>query len=174
MFKKIWTDPVWSKVISAGIIAAFVFLYALIRSLIDGLSFNLLFQETLNIKIPLVYVVGSFIIYLMALGVIAKVKGSLRKTKVTPEDILKKNNKWHDINHGILFKWRVFITFKGEPAVADLTPFCTKHEPPIRYTGNSCPVPSCENHSQYIDIRLVQNFLESKLINQFDKLNHPE
>jgi len=39
MFLKIWRDPVWSKLISAGIIALIGAIYVYVKSLIDQQAF---------------------------------------------------------------------------------------------------------------------------------------
>lgn len=51
--KQLWTDPVWSKVISAGIIIFIGFVYSLFQTLLKDISLLQVLKDTLNFKIEL-------------------------------------------------------------------------------------------------------------------------
>jgi hypothetical protein len=53
IIRQLWTGPVWSKVISAGIIAFIVFLYSLLQTLLKDVSLTKVFIDTINYKIEL-------------------------------------------------------------------------------------------------------------------------
>ena len=64
MFKKIWTDPVWSKVIAAGIIALCSYIGLSIFSAVKEISIkNILnFQISLKYFLLAVFLITSYIV----------------------------------------------------------------------------------------------------------------
>ncbi len=63
MIKKIWTDPVWSKVIAVGIVALITLGYTKFLSVSEKVTFKEAFDKTLEIKIAVVYVIAALIAY---------------------------------------------------------------------------------------------------------------
>lgn len=63
--KKIWHDPVWSKVIAFIIIAILTLLYTTTKTLLEGTSFSENLSQLLNFSIPIKYIfIIAFILFL--------------------------------------------------------------------------------------------------------------
>lgn len=69
IIRQLWIDPVWSKVISAGIIALIVFLYSLLQTLLKDVSLTRVFIDTINYKIELwkFFLIVFFVLILFAI-----------------------------------------------------------------------------------------------------------
>lgn len=170
MIKKIWTDPVWSKVIAVGIVALITLGYTKFLSVSEEVSFKEAFDKTLEIKIAVVYVIAALIAYWIIAWLFKKIFKKEKAYYNAKQTKLRTFNKTTDPNTGILFKWGVFFDYET-PFISDLTAFCTKHgEPPIRFMGDSCPIQGCENSRQRIDKYAVKNFIESDLIDRWEKI----
>lgn len=70
--KQIWKDPVWSKVISAGIIGLVILIYNYIFSLITNTDFKTNITEFWNLKISL-WVVAVIIVILVTIFTVKKI-----------------------------------------------------------------------------------------------------
>ena len=166
MIKKIWKDPVWSKVIAVGIIGLISIIYAKVKSASDEITFIDALRGMLDIKISLVYLFGAILIFLI-LKRIFKRKDGYYSAK---QEKLREFNKTTDPNTDILFKWGVYFDYET-PFISDLTPFRTKHDgPPIRFMNDRCPIRECENSRNHIDNYAVKNFIESDLIDRWEKI----
>jgi hypothetical protein len=170
MIKKIWTDPVWSKVIAVGIVALITLGYTKFLSVTEKVTFKESFDKTLEIKVTVVYVIAALIFYWIIAWLIKKIFKKEKGYYNAKQQKLRKFNKITDLNKGILFKWGVFFDY-DTPFISDLTAFCTKHaETPIRFMGDSCPIQGCVNSRQRIDKFAVKNFIESDLIDRWEKI----
>ena len=168
MFKKVWTDPVWSKVISAAIIGLATFIYAIVKSRIDNVSIGEVYEGFLQLKVRIIYVIGGLILFLILKSLTKKKSKSYYSNK---QQKLREFNKTTDQDTGIMFRWGVYFDY-DKPFISDLEAYCTKHEgSPIRFVGNSCPLNNCENHRQNINLHFVKNHIESVLIDNWDKIN---
>lgn len=82
--RKIWNDPVWSKVISFVIITLVTAIYVKIKSLNQGKTFDQAFNEMLQLKVNLFTIlVGLFlvlIVYIIYRMVIFKYSESTKKS----------------------------------------------------------------------------------------------
>jgi len=166
MIKRIWKDPVWSKVIAVGIIGFISLIYAKIKSASSDISFIDALKGILDIKISVVYTLAIILGFLILRRFFIKKEGYYSTT----QEKLRKFNKTTDPNTGILFKWGVYFDYET-PFIADLTAFCTKHNgPPIRFIDNRCPIQGCENSRNRIDNYAVKNFIESDLIDRWEKI----
>jgi hypothetical protein len=166
MLKRIWKDPVWSKVIAVGIIAIISLLYAKIKSISTEITFQAALQGLINTKIRVIYVLAIILLYL----VLRQVLNYKDRSYIKKHDTIRKYNKYLHPQLGILFRWNVYFD-DDTPSISDLTPFCTKHDgPPIRFINNRCPMPGCENSRQAFDNLGVTNIIESDLIDRWDKL----
>jgi hypothetical protein len=84
---------------------------------------------------------------------------------------LRKFDKMEENQNGLLFRWGVYFDFSSKPFISDLETFCTKHgTPPIRFVGNRCPIPNCTNNRQAITSQYMQNYIESDLIDKWEKI----
>lgn len=164
---KFWKDPVWSKVISAGLLAVIPLLYAFIKSITSQISFTQALITIYNLKIRLVHFIGALLLY----GI---VKMLLRKV---PSSISKKQTRLKELNHsaseerGILFKWQVSFGSDGEPFIWDLQASCCLHGNfPIRFMSGKCPHPDCRNNYEIIDFNIIKNHFESELVHRWDEI----
>jgi len=170
MIKKIWTDPVWSKVIAVGIVALITLGYTKFLSVSEELTFKAAFAKILEIKVAVFYVIVALIAYWIISWFFRKIFKKEKAYYTVKQEKLRTYNKTTDPNTGILFKWGVYFDY-DTPFIADLTAFCTKHgETPIRFMGDSCPMQGCENSRQRIDNYAVKNFIESNLIDRWEKI----
>jgi hypothetical protein len=168
MLKKIWTDPVWSKVISVGIIGVISLIYALIKSHTDDITVRQVYEGLLLLKVKVIYVIGVIVLFYVVKRLTRKKSESYYNTK---QQKLRTFNKLTDPNSGIMFRWGVYFDY-DKPFISDLEAFCTKHEgAPMRFVRSYCPVNGCQNSRQGIDFNLVKNHIESILINEWDKFN---
>ena len=84
---------------------------------------------------------------------------------------LREYNSLNDETVGILLRWKVYFDRYGNPFIADLNPFCTKHDgPPIRFMHNRCPMQDCENNHPQYNEHAVKNAIESDLIDKWEKM----
>jgi hypothetical protein len=170
MIKKIWTDPVWSKVIAVGIVALITLGYTKFLSISEEVSFKEAFDRILEIKISVFFVLVAITIYSIAS---LALKRNFRKNNsiyTRQQQKLREFNKSADTKAGLLFKWDVFFDYQT-PFIADLTVFCTKHgQAPIRFMGDSCSVQGCENSRHRIDKYALKNLIESELIDRWEKI----
>jgi hypothetical protein len=170
MVKKIWTDPVWSKVISVGIIGLLTLGYTKFVSVTEKVTYREAFNKILEIKIEVIYVVLALVAYWVLKFAYRKLIKKEKAYYSSKQQKLRSLNKTTDPNTGILFKWSVFFDYET-PFISDLTAFCTKHgDTPIRFLGDSCSIQGCENSIQRIDRLAVKNLIESDLIDRWEKI----
>lgn len=170
MIKKIWTDPVWSKVISVGIIGLLTLGYTKFLSVTENVTFKEAFEKILEIKIELVYVFLALVTYWLLKYFYRKIFKKEKAYYSLKQQKLRSFNKTTDPNTGILFRWGVYFDY-DTPFISDLTAFCTKHgETPIRFISNRCPFNDCTNSHNRIDEYAVKNFIESDLIDRWEKI----
>lgn len=166
MIKKIWNDPVWSKVISVGIIGLISFVYLTIKSKVDGISLQESLQNLIELKVRLLYVVVVVLIYIIGKSVLARKKGFFTRK----QERLRRYDRNEDIQRRILYRWTVWFD-DDRPFISDLEVFCTRHDgAPIRFVNGHCPVNDCDNNHINMDYHLTKNHIESILIDQWDKI----
>jgi len=172
--QKIWKDPVWSKVISVGIVAFTTFVYTLVSSLLNNISIGQSFKSLFDIKIRLSYIIGIWILYYLGVKLIAtrhRDKYDERKRKA-----LQEFNRMEDNALGMIFTWKVHFD-EDTPFISDLTAFCTNHEgAPIRFMNEKCPVIGCKNNLEEdrFDLSRVKNYIESQLIERWNRMKMSE
>ena len=170
MIKKIWSDPVWSKVISVGIIGLLTLGYTNFLSVTENVTLKEAFNKILEIKIEVIYVFLTLVTYWILKLTYRKIFKKGKSYYSSKQQKLRSYNKTTDPKTGILFKWVVFFDY-NVPFISDLTAFCTKHgDTPIRFIGDCCPVQGCENSRQIIDTHVVKNLIESDLIYRWEKI----
>lgn len=170
MIKKIWTDPVWSKVIAVGIVAIITLIYTKFFSFTENVTFEEAFDKIFEIKVKVVYIIDTLIIYWIFTWFFKKIFKKESGFYNVKQQKLRTFNKITDPKTGILYKWQVFFRYEI-PFISDLTAFCTKHgEIPIRFIGEGCPIQDCENSGQKIDKFVIKNYIESDLIDKWEKI----
>lgn len=166
MLKKIWNDPVGSKVISVGIVGIISIIFAYVQSLVQGITFQESVVKLYNLKVRVVYVFLGLIVILIVRHFF-KERGIYSRK----ENRLRKFNNMAIEKHDILLRWGVYFELDGTPFISDPTPFCAKHQPPIRFVNGTCPIRDCENSKQKLYGYAVKNHIESMLIDKWEKIN---
>ena len=155
--RKIWNDPVWSKIISVSIIGLFTLLFAFIKSWIEKTSLTLAIAEILNYKISLLYVILILLIVYFTYLLFKKISGPSRAQKA-----IKKYNSELNEEKGLMLKWDVEFQNNGKPYVNNIQALCTKHGVvPLQFYDRKCPVENCENAKFDIDYQKVFNHITS-------------
>ena len=114
----------------------------------------------------LIFSILFLVIYLIQKKIFDK--GSLYRKK---EKKLRKFDNLTEKETGIRFRWKVYFSFNGDPFISDLDAFCTKHPgPPIKLVHGRCPVSGCNNNRQPTNLLSAENYIESDLINRWDKI----
>lgn len=135
MFKKAWSDPVWSKVIAAIIIGLGTLVYTKVVSVTEHLTFKQSCDKLLETKVSVVYVLAAIIAYLFLTKLFRKRSKKNRSFHTPKQQELRKFNSSADSQEGLLYRWGVYFDH-DTPFIAELTVFCTRHgEPPIRFMG---------------------------------------
>ncbi|WP_333852159.1 hypothetical protein [Epilithonimonas sp.] len=176
MISKIWKDPVWSKVISAIIISLGGLILAIIKSVCESQTFSDSFNDILNYQIKIIYVpfmIISFWILKWIYTIIFSKKISVEnKLLEYNKNTLRKINMTIDKREGVMMKWNVHFSSMDKPFVSDVNCFCTLHgELPIKFLWNRCPVDNCKNALKTVDSSAIENFAESIVLDEWDKLN---
>src|SRR5690554_4711930 len=107
MMKQVWKDPVWSKVISVGILAVLSLIYAKTKSAIEDITFSQAFQSIFDTKIRIIYIIGIIILFLI-LKRVFKREGSLYSSK---QKKLREVNNSLNQETNILFRWEVYFDY---------------------------------------------------------------
>ena len=173
MIKKIWKDPVGSKVIAVGIIGIISLVYAKVKSVTSDISFIEALKGIYDLKVRIVYIAVIIVLYLLLKIIIKKFFNKEGKGYYTKEqEELRKFNKMIDTSQGLKVTWGVYFDYHT-PFISDLTLFCTKHDgPPLRFMNNRCPIPNCKNAKNGIDYYAVKNLIESDLIEKWEKIKN--
>jgi len=164
-FISVWKDPVWSKVISAAILGLVVYIW----SLVEGISFEEKIVQIYNIKISIIYVVILTFLILIVVSLynfFTKPKTTLSRTAK-----LRKFNKFKYININILVRWRVGMGVGSVPYIDNVDLFCSLHNPPIKLMYGVCPVDNCTNNQLELSLKSVENDIESRVREEWDKIN---
>jgi hypothetical protein len=168
MFKKIWKDPVGSKIIAWSIIGLIGLISLKATSLVKGITFNETVMRFYELKVRIIYILLALLLTFILIRVFKKKKSSYSKTQKK----LREFNKSLDPESGILYKWTVYFKRNGNPFITDLEIFCNKHDDvPIRFLGNKCSINGCENSRIRLDQYGAENHIESIVINEWEKLN---
>lgn len=168
MLKKIWKDPVGSKIIAWSIIGLIGIASIKITSLAKGITFNEALEKFYEFKVRIIYVLITLLLTFILIRVLKKKKSYYSKTQKK----LREFNKSLDPETEILTKWNVYFKTNGNPSISDFEMFCKKHDDvPIRFIANRCPVQGCENSRIRIDEYGIKNHIESMVINDWEKLN---
>ncbi|WP_299989329.1 hypothetical protein [uncultured Pontibacter sp.] len=170
MIKNIWKDPVWSKVISVGIIGLISLAYARFISVTEHLTFQQALNKIIEIRISVIYIICGIISYWVLAWVIRNLLKKDNELYNKKQRELRKFNKHHEPKSGLLARWQVLFDY-DTPFISDLSVFCTKHDgPPVRFMDNKCPFLDCPNSMQIINKEAIKNLIESDLIHKWDNL----
>lgn len=120
--------------------------------------------------IPLILVI-SFLALWRLLDFLGKKLIPERTIYTRKQRKLRKYNSFIDGTNNIKYRWNVYFDSSGNPFIANLEAFCNKHNgAPIRFINKICPHVNCQNNTYPINFSLVQNNIESDLIDKWDKM----
>lgn len=158
-FLGIWKDSVWSKVISAVIIGAFI----IFKSYVEKITLLESLKAILNYDIKLYYIIG-----LVLFIFIIKYAFSYFNRK---KNKMRKFNKKEITTRNVLMKWN--IEFEDNiPTVKNFTLFCKNHSFPTKLVDNKCPHKTCANYKTIAQYDFLLSKLESEVIHKWDELNN--
>jgi len=173
MLERIWKDSVWSKVISTAIIGLVTFSFLKFKSITEKITFEEALSKITSIKISVFYLVIFILIITITKSIFQKLfktKGSIYNKN---QKKLREYNKSIDIEMGIMSKWIVHFKHNGTPFISDSTFFCTKHnEIPLKLINGNCPIFDCDNHRINLDEFKTENYIESSVIHEWEKINN--
>jgi len=168
MLKKIWNDPVGSKVISWVIIGVLTLIGVGIKSSYDEKSYYETFVWLMTFPIPVYFLLVS-ITLLLLLRHWFKRKKQFYNAK---QRKLRQFNCSDDPEQNIRTEWTVYFGMNGKPYISDLEFFCLEHgEAPIRLFGNRCSHVGCKNSILKFNEFELKNYFESLVLNEWNKLN---
>jgi hypothetical protein len=136
--------------------------------------------EWLNIKLALYQVLLFILIFIVLYFIVKKFK----KSRDNNDSIYtKKQNQLLNYNSqiidNILWKWDIYFEYNNRPKLANLQPYCKRHEPPMKMSPNSltsnfcCPM--CNSEIATSDFytpnyRKYEQYIQSHLENEWEKI----
>lgn len=172
MINKIWKDPVWSKVISVGIIGLIGLCYAKFLSITENLTLNEAFNKIIGLNVKIIYVLVILVLYWLVNFIIKLFRKEKSYYNKKQSKLIKFNNHI-DEQQNIIFRWNVYFQINGNPSIADLEIFCTNHgEVPLKFLSNNCPNKNCSNSHLNIDKYYFTNYFESAVKHEWSKINN--
>ncbi len=175
MFKKIWSDPVWSKVISAIIIAIGGFIISVIYSVITELTLEQSIKYLWNYKIELGPTISIVFMVLFIFAIIQKfVKKNPSKREKLETKFHEKFRKFEDSLEPITYRFNAYISnYTNFPFISELRVYCTAHDGRERLmnTYDGCPDRNCINHKKTYSERLLINDIETNLLKIWENMN---
>lgn len=108
--KRIWNDPVWSKVISAIIIAGLGVVYSLIRGWIsDSETILVSLKKVFSYKANIWFVIGCLLIVMTIIGIIKK--NLRKKDKIPQPPFVNDFTRWRYQNQIWTWRWKWSPTY---------------------------------------------------------------
>ena len=168
MIRKIWNDPVGSKIIATGIIAICAYIYSLHSEETYLEVIRNMWYYQIHLGWTIVIVV-SFI----TLKSLWKKNGS---NKLIPDKLEQKQEMFKKANTKISFDDNLIVRFttwfdtgSGLPFIADESAYCTLHTTPMRMNSQGCSELNCRHNNYRINMSGTKHKIESILINNWEK-----
>lgn len=167
MFKKIWKDPVGSKLIAAGIIGVVTILGVWVKGYYSNESFYEALVWFLNLPIPLYFILSGVILVLVIIRIFR-----YRKQGYSPKQRkLREFNSSTDTEVNVRAEWTVYFNSKGKPFIADLEFYCLEHgSTPMRFYANRCTYKNCKNSKLSFNEFEIKNIYESLVLDEWNKI----
>jgi hypothetical protein len=167
MFKRIWKDPVWSKVIAGVLLAVGSLIYALIKSSVANISVKTTLQGLFEINIRVLYILLIILFWLIIRAIFWQNGSYLTRKK--RKFLRHVRGSLDDDGTGLIFKWT--NRFNGDkPVISDLKAYCNLHDKvPFNLVNARCPASSCPNSVHGIDFEKTLAVLESYLVEAWEK-----
>lgn len=175
MLKKNWNDPVWSKVISAVIIAIGGFLISLIYSAVTELTLKQSIKYLWHYKIELGPTISIVFLALFILAIIQKfAKKSPSKREKLETKFHQKFKKIDDFSQPITYRFNAYISsLNNFPFISELRVYCTAHNgrENLMTTYGGCPDRNCRNHGKTYSESLLKTQIETDLLQEWENMN---
>lgn len=171
MIKKIWKDSVGSKIISWLIIGILTLISVKVKSYYDEKTFSETLNFLMNYQVRLIHIIMVLISILLLrwfyILIFKKEKSNYSKKQLQ----LREFNSMTDTQQGIRNEWTVWFGSNGKPFISDLEFFCTEHgDVPLRFYENNCSMRDCKNSRLNVNEDVIQNHIESLVINEWNKI----
>jgi hypothetical protein len=175
MLKKVWSDPVWSKVISAVILAVGGFIITVIYSATTKLPLEQSIKYLWQYKIELGTTIVGIILILLVLAIIQKIaEKSPTKSEKMASKFHQKYKKFDEPTLPITYRFNAYIsTLTNFPFISELRVYCTNHNgrESLMTSYNGCPDQNCTNHRQTFSESLLKSQIETDLLKEWENMN---
>jgi hypothetical protein len=172
MLKKIWSDSVWSKVISAVILAVGGFIIIVIYSAITKLSLEQSIEYLWQYKIELGPTIIGIILILLVLAIIKKIAEiSPSKRDKMASKFHQKYKKFDEHILPITYRFNAYIkSLTNFPFISELLVYCTDHNgiESLMTSYNGCPDRNSTNHRKTFSESLLKSQIETDLLKQWE------
>jgi hypothetical protein len=181
MIKKIWNDPVGSKVIAAGVLLTIAGVYSLVtlKPVAESLKDIWEYSATFEFTFRLIYVVGVLALLRILIGVVSKmVKKNkipvivIDREKERRKEFCEVNTKREDAGNKLLYRFTTNIDLSANtPYINNLKVYCTKHKIPLEVYLNGCTSTDCKNGNKMLDLDAIERTINSILVQDWEELN---
>jgi len=172
--KNLWKDPVWSKVISAIIIAVGAFLISLVYSLITELSVKDSILHLWKYEILLGPTILIIIIIYFLISVIKSIiKCKSSKTEKLEDKFHKEFNKIVSIENKTTYRFNAFISSLNDlPFISEFRVYCNNHETEVLMSpSQGCNRQGCFHYNVGYNKFTVKQEIETYLLIEWEKIN---
>jgi hypothetical protein len=180
MIKKIWNDPVGSKVIAAGVLFAIAGVCSLLttKPVVESLKDIWEYSTTFEFTFRLVYVVGVIFLLWILYPIVSKLVNKNKKPVIDEDEERRKqfceaNKKREDVGNKLLYRFTTNISPSTNlPYVTNLKVYCTKHKIPLEVYLNGCTSTDCKNGNKMLDLDFIERTINSILVYSWEELNN--
>ena len=176
--KKIWNDPVWSKVIAAIIIGILTIVYAAIQKITKGVSFEETYQLIFEYRVRLVYVIGILLIIYIAKSIF---KHFAKKNKAIEEETIPNNPYGEYVEdtfgaNNARWTWTyAWDTKRNSWKILNIIPLCptckSRTEKDVFLTIGSyanCPKCRLDGYDYHVRVLQLQSDVEQEIIRRVE------
>ncbi len=173
MLKKMWKDPVWSKVISALIITVGGFIISLLYSLITDRTVKESILYLWNIKVALgPLIIISFLLAILT-SIIKKVRTKGRTEIQSLESIFhEKYTKIVDNENNLTYRFSAYVGASNKfPYISELRVYCNNHDMEVLLTQyQGCNRPGCKHFGKGYNESILKQNIETYLLGVWEKM----
>ena len=126
-------------------------------------------QDRFNIIDLVVFVVVLIIVFVIFTAIESK-NGDRQRTKIKKHLEKKKTLIIEDKEIKITWDVAMPSIYNQNPHPYNINIFCTKHNPPLLMKHGRCLDPKCPNSQIILDESIINNYIESMLLDEQEKL----
>lgn len=173
--KNLWKDAVWSKVISAIIIAVGAFLISFAYSLVTDLSV----EESIIYLWKYEILLGPTLLIIIIVYFLISIVKSIIKSKSKPKNIEELEDKFHEKFNKIVseedkitYRFNAFVSmYSGLPYISHLKVYCNNHETEVLMSkSRGCNRQGCFNYNISYSESLIKDEIETHLLGEWEKI----